>query len=140
MDLTLTFAEVCRELDNAGYSEERIAYMTGETVNRVATTLDRLDGLRAPLERAPSIEPVNGYAQLIDPNPTYATARGEYGTRTASGFGRTGNGHDRELAPCGTAAAYRRHSKQREPIDEACRTAERLYRAERRVINKRTWS
>lgn len=31
----------------------------------------------------------------------------------------------RELAPCGTRAAYERHRKNGEPIDEACRTANR---------------
>jgi hypothetical protein len=41
------------------------------------------------------------------------------------------------LAPCGTHAAYRRHRKRREPIDQACRAANsdrtRAYRAQRRA-------
>lgn len=28
-----------------------------------------------------------------------------------------------EVAPCGTLAAYRRHLRRREPVDEACRQA-----------------
>jgi WhiB family redox-sensing transcriptional regulator len=30
------------------------------------------------------------------------------------------------LSPCGTPAAYRRHLRRQEPIDEACRNANRL--------------
>jgi len=37
----------------------------------------------------------------------------------------------RDLAPCGTAAAARRHGKHGEPLDEACRIAQRLQKAER---------
>ncbi|WP_405997964.1 WhiB family transcriptional regulator [Streptomyces sp. NBC_00829] len=29
----------------------------------------------------------------------------------------------RELAPCGTRAAYQRHLRRREPVDDACRAA-----------------
>ncbi|MER5213665.1 WhiB family transcriptional regulator [Streptomyces sp. NPDC002838] len=31
----------------------------------------------------------------------------------------------RKTAPCGTPAAHRRHVKNKEPIDDACRTAKR---------------
>ncbi len=33
----------------------------------------------------------------------------------------------RTLAPCGTIAAYSRHRKRHEPIDEACRLARNTY-------------
>lgn len=36
------------------------------------------------------------------------------------------------LAPCGTAAAYRRHKRKGEPVDEACRVAAREAEAARR--------
>lgn len=32
-------------------------------------------------------------------------------------------GPPRQLAPCGTYAAYRRHQRNGEPIDDACRGA-----------------
>lgn len=35
------------------------------------------------------------------------------------------------LAPCGTLAAYRRHTRHGEPIDQACRDA---YNAEQRRL------
>jgi hypothetical protein len=109
--LTLAFTEVCAELDNAGYSEERIAYMTGETVNRVATTLDRLDGLHTQFSRPPSIEPVaDDYRRPpVAPMP----------------------------AGCGTTRGYWVHARHKEPIDEACREAYRIYKAERRALAKR---
>ncbi|MGW0558050.1 WhiB family transcriptional regulator [Streptomyces sp. NPDC002926] len=34
-----------------------------------------------------------------------------------------GPGRPRELAPCGTRAAYQRHVRRQEPIDDACRAA-----------------
>ena len=37
----------------------------------------------------------------------------------------------KDLAPCGTAAAARRHGKHGEPLDEACKTAQRLQKSER---------
>lgn len=36
------------------------------------------------------------------------------------------------LAPCGTTAAYRRHKRKGEPVDEACRVAAREAEAARR--------
>lgn len=38
----------------------------------------------------------------------------------------------RELVPCGTAGAYRRHKRRGEPVCRACREAEREYRCLRR--------
>lgn len=34
------------------------------------------------------------------------------------------------LKPCGTRAAYQRHKRNREPLDEACAAANRAYEAE----------
>lgn len=34
----------------------------------------------------------------------------------------------RQLHPCGTPGAYRRHKRHGEPVDAACREAEQLYR------------
>lgn len=39
----------------------------------------------------------------------------------------------RELKPCGTVAAYQRHVRLREPIDDACRDAMRTYQRVRRT-------
>lgn len=36
----------------------------------------------------------------------------------------------RQDAPCGTRAAYARHRRRGEPIDQACRDAERAYHRE----------
>jgi len=45
----------------------------------------------------------------------------------------------RQLSPCGTPAATRRHYRRGEPIDDACRTAERQRWAERnRVMERET--
>lgn len=38
----------------------------------------------------------------------------------------------RKLAPCGTAAAYRRHKRRGEPVDQACQAAVRELEASRR--------
>lgn len=38
----------------------------------------------------------------------------------------------RELAPCGTVTAYKRHKRRGEPVDEACRVAARQAEAARR--------
>lgn len=38
----------------------------------------------------------------------------------------------RELAPCGTVTAYKRHKRRSEPVDEACRQAARQAEAARR--------
>lgn len=41
--------------------------------------------------------------------------------------GRKGrHGGARQLAPCGTTAAHRRHTRRGEPVDAACREAARL--------------
>ena len=40
------------------------------------------------------------------------------------------------LAPCGTPAAYDRHSRNREPIDDACRLAHNAERREARARRK----
>jgi WhiB family redox-sensing transcriptional regulator len=40
------------------------------------------------------------------------------------------------LLGCGTSAAYRRHQRKDEPIDEACRRANALEKAERRAAQK----
>ncbi|GAA3155448.1 WhiB family transcriptional regulator [Streptomyces rectiviolaceus] len=41
----------------------------------------------------------------------------------------------RTLAPCGTPAAYDRHMRRGEPIDDACRVARRVrYRPDRRTL------
>lgn len=39
----------------------------------------------------------------------------------------------RELAPCGTAAAYRRHNRRGELVDESCRLAARAEELSRRT-------
>jgi WhiB family redox-sensing transcriptional regulator len=41
-----------------------------------------------------------------------------------------------ELKPCGTQAAYDRHVKRSEPIDDECREANRVRQAERRKAKK----
>lgn len=38
----------------------------------------------------------------------------------------------RNLRPCGTDAAWRRHHRRREPVDEACRQAHNAKRNEQR--------
>lgn len=40
---------------------------------------------------------------------------------------------DARLKPCGTDAAYERHKRRGEPVDEACREAHRIAAAEKRV-------
>lgn len=40
------------------------------------------------------------------------------------------------LRGCGTSAAYRRHQRKNEPIDEACRRANALDKAERRAAQR----
>jgi hypothetical protein len=37
-----------------------------------------------------------------------------------------------KIAACGTYAAYRRHLRRKEPVDDACRQAQRAQEAERR--------
>lgn len=39
----------------------------------------------------------------------------------------------RELAPCGTRAAYCRHRRRGEPVDDACAEASRVHTRERRA-------
>lgn len=39
----------------------------------------------------------------------------------------------RQLAPCGTFSAYKRHKRNGEPVDAACQTAAREYRREQRA-------
>lgn len=50
----------------------------------------------------------------------------------------------RTLQPCGTAAAYRRHKRLKEPIDRACeragRKADQEYRAEQRILKAKSES
>lgn len=41
-----------------------------------------------------------------------------------------------ELRPCGTTAAYRRHLRHKEPIDPACREANRLEQQEKNARSK----
>jgi hypothetical protein len=41
----------------------------------------------------------------------------------ASKGARTGAHGPKPTAPCGTVAAYRRHQRNNEPIDQACREA-----------------
>lgn len=43
---------------------------------------------------------------------------------------------DTGIAPCGTPAAYRRHKRRGEPIDEACDKANRRNRQERNARGK----
>ncbi len=45
---------------------------------------------------------------------------------------RTGAPGRPATQPCGTHAAYARHVRKGEPIDDACRTAEREYRRAKR--------
>lgn len=47
------------------------------------------------------------------------------------------HGGARHLMPCGTAAAYRRHIRRGEPVDEACAQASRLESAERKTAARR---
>jgi len=49
------------------------------------------------------------------------------------GHRRSRGQHARQnaLAPCGSLAAYRRHLRRQEPIDEACREANRLAQQEK---------
>jgi hypothetical protein len=42
----------------------------------------------------------------------------------------------RNLAPCGTWAAYRRHLRRYEPVDDACRKAASAYVTARRAARK----
>ena len=42
----------------------------------------------------------------------------------------------RELKPCGTWAAYRRHLRRCEPVDDACRKAASAYVTRRRAARK----
>lgn len=44
--------------------------------------------------------------------------------------------NSRQLADCGTEAAYRRHKKNDEPVDSACAEARRLAQAERAAKTK----
>lgn len=120
VNLTLAFTEVCAEMDAAGYSEERIAYQTGETVNRVARTLDKLDGLRNPYKRAPSIEPVK------DSGPdswkwVKVTSAADRAALVAAQ--RANRVTKPPLAPCGTVAAYRRHKDHKKTPCDLCRAA-----------------
>nr|WP_211579473.1 hypothetical protein [Mobiluncus mulieris] len=48
-----------------------------------------------------------------------------------------GGGIVRELKPCGTPAAYRRHKRHHEPPCEACREAVAKYKRGRRQVRKR---
>lgn len=41
-----------------------------------------------------------------------------------------------QLAPCGTWAAYRRHLRRYEPVDDACRKAASAYVSGRRAARK----
>lgn len=43
---------------------------------------------------------------------------------------RQRGGPPRKLAPCGTYAAYRRHQRRGEPIDDACRDAYNAHQRE----------
>lgn len=43
---------------------------------------------------------------------------------------------ERPLKPCGTQAAYDRHIKRGEPVDDECREANRLRQAKRRAARK----
>lgn len=60
--------------------------------------------------------------QRADLFPTWAQQQGVSPHATRSG-----------LAPCGTAAAYRRHKRNNEPIDQACETAHLQMGRERRA-------
>lgn len=40
----------------------------------------------------------------------------------------------RQLKPCGSVAAYSRHIKRGEPVDDDCRAARRTYQAEYRAL------
>lgn len=42
----------------------------------------------------------------------------------------------RPLAPCGTWAAYRRHLRRYEPVDDTCRKAASAYVLARRAARK----
>lgn len=42
----------------------------------------------------------------------------------------------RQLAPCGTAAAYRRHKRRGEPVDDACAVAARQQKNERVLASR----
>ena len=56
----------------------------------------------------------------------------KYQRRWRAGKGaRTGEPGRPTTAPCGTAAAYKRHKRHGEPIDDACRDA---YNAEQRRL------
>ncbi|MEC3995065.1 WhiB family transcriptional regulator [Actinacidiphila sp. DG2A-62] len=43
---------------------------------------------------------------------------------------------ERQVKPCGTQAAYDRHIKRGEPVDDECREANRLRQAARRAAKK----
>jgi hypothetical protein len=43
----------------------------------------------------------------------------------------------RTLQPCGTLAAHSRHRRRGEPIDEACRAADRSYSSQYRRVRRR---
>jgi len=49
---------------------------------------------------------------------------------------RTGQPGRPATAPCGTPAAYRRHKRRGEPIDDACREAENARQRELRARRK----
>lgn len=66
-------------------------------------------------------------AQRADAWPKWATDHGMSPHARRSG-----------LAPCGTAAAYKRHRQHGEPIDEACAAAYRKRSQDRRDKAKRT--
>lgn len=44
-----------------------------------------------------------------------------------------GRGPGRNVTPCGTYAAYQRHVRRHEPIDQECRDAKRLDSRQRRA-------
>lgn len=68
----------------------------------------------------------------------YPPDSGRYIAVTGQRFDLDGGGVvvERELKPCGTSAAARRHRRRGEPVDDACRTAEREATALARVVKR----
>jgi hypothetical protein len=117
--------------DALGSNQQRVhewqtgkrAFLLTETAERIAAVYEQLS-MRSPApwgfqhSRAQLIAKRNGWP------PPLAWDDDEIDDPTATPY--TGKAEGAwDLAPCGTAAAARRHHRRGEPLDEACRNASR---------------
>ena len=132
-------------LHTVGWSRNQLAQRLGctrraldrysEAINVLAATHERIGALYDELwnvtPTGPRVQATKNWAARSGFVPPLAWDDDEIDDPNAQPHTPAAGGWDHQ--PCGTAAAERRHRRNAEPIDEACKAAARRYRAERRA-------